>query len=123
MLASISVSKQGSPESIQIRKNKRKLRVNKPRAGDITPTFKDLSHGSHQRNKLDFWKADRDAPKPLVIFSHGGEFCSGDKSKLSPSMLRALLDAGISVGEAESLKIHPGILIRTLHLFARGYAA
>lgn len=45
------------------------------------PTDADLAYGPHPRNRLDFWKAEGEGPRPLVVFIHGGGFTSGDKSK------------------------------------------
>lgn len=61
------------------------------------PTLADVSYGSHQRNVLDFWKAEGEGPKPLVIFIHGGGFTGGDKSKWRESSeISRLLELGIS---------------------------
>ena len=62
-----------------------------------TPTYKDVSYGPHERNVLDFWKADSNTPTPLVIYIHGGGFRSGSKRGLNARMLRELLGSGISV--------------------------
>jgi acetyl esterase/lipase len=56
-----------------------------PSAADLAknpPTFADVAYGPHERNKLDFWKADTDQPAPVIVFIHGGGFTSGDKSKV-----------------------------------------
>jgi hypothetical protein len=45
------------------------------------PTAADAAYGPHERNVLDFWKAEGEGPRPLVIFIHGGGFTGGDKSK------------------------------------------
>jgi len=59
------------------------------------PTFENVKYGPHERNVLDFWKAEGDAPAPLVIFIHGGGFVSGDKSKVRRSkVLTGCLEAG-----------------------------
>lgn len=61
------------------------------------PTHKDLSYGPHERNVLDFWKAESATPTPLVVYIHGGGFTGGRKESLNAGTLKALLDAGISV--------------------------
>src|SRR5687768_6324535 len=42
-----------------------------PSAADLArnpPTFADVAYGPHERNKLDFWKADTDKPAPVIVF-------------------------------------------------------
>ncbi len=46
-----------------------------------TPTEADFAYGPHERNVLDFWKAEGEGPRPLVVFIHGGGFTGGDKAK------------------------------------------
>jgi acetyl esterase/lipase len=59
--------------------------------------LQNVSYGPHERNVLDLWKAQSDKPTPLVVFIHGGGFRAGDKSNLSPILLRLCLEKGISV--------------------------
>ncbi len=61
------------------------------------PSKTDVAYGPHDRNVLDFWKANGEGPRPLVIFIHGGGFTGGDKSKWrgSPELSR-LLENGVS---------------------------
>ncbi|HEX3871881.1 MAG TPA: alpha/beta hydrolase [Pirellulales bacterium] len=61
------------------------------------PTVSNVSYGPHERNVLDFWKADVDGPRPLLVFIHGGGFLAGDKSQVAPRMVSQMLDAGISL--------------------------
>ena len=61
------------------------------------PDLAALKYGPHQRNVLDLWKAKSEKPTPLVVFIHGGGFRGGDRSALSPELLRRCLDSGISV--------------------------
>ncbi len=63
----------------------------------IQPTIADFSYGDHERQVLDFYKADAPAPTPLVVYIHGGGFRGGDKGSVNQQTLRALLDAGVSV--------------------------
>lgn len=60
----------------------------------VTPTTADVAYGTHERQKLDFYKADSSQPTPLVFFVHGGGWTAGDKSRLNPA---PYLKAGISV--------------------------
>lgn len=66
-------------------------------AAKPAPTFPNVRYGAHERNVLDFWKAESREPAPLVVFIHGGGFRGGSKEALRADVLRALLDAGISV--------------------------
>ena len=62
-----------------------------------TPDHADISYGPHERNVLDVWLARSDKPTPLVIFYHGGGFRAGDKRTLNVSLLKKLLEGGVSV--------------------------
>ena len=61
------------------------------------PDRADLSYGPFANNKLDLWLAKSERPAPLAVYIHGGGFVSGDKSGISPQLLRRYLDAGVSV--------------------------
>lgn len=60
----------------------------------VSPTQENLPYGTHERQKLDFYKATADKPTPLLFYVHGGGWTAGDKRKLNP---KPYLDAGISV--------------------------
>jgi acetyl esterase len=66
----------------------------------LIPTYSDVRYGKHERNVFDFWKAESDAPTPLVVFIHGGGFRNGDKSgALNPEnseYLKRCLENGVS---------------------------
>ncbi len=62
----------------------------------ISPSQSDLKYGPHRRNVMDLWLADSDEPTPVLVSIHGGGFRGGNKS-VEPGLLRACLDAGISV--------------------------
>lgn len=64
--------------------------------GGMPPTYSDVPYGPHERNVLDFWQADTDAPAPLAVYIHGGGFTKGSK-RVKRDILKELLDAGISV--------------------------
>ncbi len=65
-----------------------------PAPSGITPTLADVAYGGHERQVLDFYKADSSGPAPLVFFIHGGGWVAGDKGRMDP---RPFLAAGISV--------------------------
>lgn len=59
------------------------------------PTIADLSYGPHAANVLDFWKAEGDGPRPLLVYIHGGGWTGGDKEQ-SADRLLPYLEKGIS---------------------------
>ncbi|QDT55983.1 acetyl esterase [Caulifigura coniformis] len=66
-------------------------------AENPAPTHADVSYGPHDRNVLDFWKADSTRATPVIVFIHGGGFSKGDKSGIrKDSIIKASLDRGIS---------------------------
>lgn len=65
-------------------------------AGNLAPTLSDVSYGTHERQKIDFYKASSQGPAPLLFFIHGGGWMNGDKSGDIP-LLQQCLDNGISV--------------------------
>jgi len=64
------------------------------------PDHADVKYGSHERNVFDIWLAKSDKPTPLVIYYHGGGFRGGDKRSVNVSLLKELLDGGVSVAAA-----------------------
>jgi len=59
------------------------------------PTLADVHYGDHERQVLDFYKAESDKPTPLLFFIHGGGWVTGDK--VNPGSLQRCLAEGISV--------------------------
>ncbi len=59
------------------------------------PTAADVHYGEHERQVLDFYKADSSQPTPLVFHIHGGGWVAGDKRPVGG--LDQYLAAGISV--------------------------
>jgi len=45
----------------------------------LAPTFADVAYGENERNKLDFWQAESEAPTPVVMILHGGGWTAGSK--------------------------------------------
>ena len=64
------------------------------------PDHADVRYGPHERNVLDFWKAESDQPTPVLVFFHGGGFRNGDKSSINRLLLKWCLDSGISFAAA-----------------------
>ena len=61
------------------------------------PFKADVAYGEHERNKLDFWKADSAGATPVVVFFHGGAFKAGDKSSIHLFMeVEKYMSKGIS---------------------------
>ncbi len=61
----------------------------------LVPTHADVSYGPHAMNVLDFWQAEGDGPRPLLVYIHGGGWYAGDK-KQGPARFRPFLEKGIS---------------------------
>ncbi len=61
------------------------------------PTHANVAYGSAERNVLDFYQAESEKPTPLIIYIHGGGFVGGDKTSISPAMVRSAREAGISM--------------------------
>ncbi|MFP6872942.1 MAG: alpha/beta hydrolase [Verrucomicrobiales bacterium] len=62
------------------------------------PTLSGVSYGKHERNVLDFWKAESKSPTPVAFVIHGGGWKGGAKERLDRfADPNALLKAGISV--------------------------
>ena len=61
----------------------------------LAPTHADVSYGRQAKNVLDFWKAEGDGPRPLLVYIHGGGWTGGDK-KQNPARIRPFLKMGIS---------------------------
>lgn len=65
------------------------------------PTIKNMKYGPHERNVLDFWKADTKKPAPLLFIIHGGGWLGNNKERYVQSRHRNDIDwflkHGISV--------------------------
>ncbi|MEX1026731.1 MAG: alpha/beta hydrolase [Candidatus Paceibacterota bacterium] len=64
-------------------------------AAQQVPTVADVPYGPNERNVLDFWQAEGEGPRPLLVYIHGGGWTGGDK-KQAPSKIHPYLDKGIS---------------------------
>lgn len=64
----------------------------------VTPTSVNVPYGTHERQVLDFWKADSATPTPLVFVIHGGGWVGGEKERVNKFVsVEGLLAQGISV--------------------------
>jgi arylsulfatase len=62
------------------------------------PTLSGISYGEHERQILDFWKAESNSSTPLVFVIHAGGWKGGEKEMVHRFVnVPQLLDAGISV--------------------------
>jgi acetyl esterase/lipase len=59
------------------------------------PTLANVAYGTHERQVLDFYRAESRTPTPLVFHIHGGGWVNGDKARVAE--LEDYLAAGISV--------------------------
>jgi acetyl esterase/lipase len=79
----------------------KKRSVNQPEQYDPsvpTPTLSGVKYGDHERQVLDFWRAESKSPTPLVFVIHGGGWMGGSKERVDRfADVATLLDARISV--------------------------
>jgi acetyl esterase/lipase len=61
------------------------------------PDIADGKYGDNAANTFDLWRPVSKKTPPLVVFIHGGGLSSGDKSKLSDSLLAQMLKNGLAV--------------------------
>lgn len=62
------------------------------------PTWSEVKYGDHERDVIDFWKAESDRPTPLALVIHGGGWLSGTKERAGRFVdIPRLLSKGISV--------------------------
>ncbi len=67
----------------------------KPAVQQRAPTLANVPYGKHERQVLDFYRAESAAPTPVVFHIHGGGWVAGDKKVVAG--LDKYLAAGISV--------------------------
>ncbi len=64
-------------------------------AATLVPTQANVAYSSHDACVLDFYRAEGEGPRPLLVFIHGGGWVGGDK-KQAPAVIKSWLDQGIS---------------------------
>ncbi|HEY2159550.1 MAG TPA: hypothetical protein VGH33_28255, partial [Isosphaeraceae bacterium] len=68
-------------------KSKAAAKPKAPRRYSVPPTYANVPYGDHERQVLDFFKADTKEPAPLVVYIHGGGWVNGDKGGINAAML------------------------------------
>lgn len=63
---------------------------------DFAPTATDVAYDDHAMTVLDFWQAEGEGPRPLLVYIHGGGWTGGDKSKGVPNR-KFYLEKGVSI--------------------------
>jgi acetyl esterase/lipase len=82
-------------------RKKRQKSTNREVESATAVTHTDVRYGSHERNSLDFWRANSQHATPVLIFFHGGSFKAGDKAIVTARpILEECLQSGISVVSA-----------------------
>lgn len=80
---------------VSVLADEKKQKAAKPEPASLEPTHADVSYGSDKMNVVDFWQADGEGPRPLLVYIHGGGWVGGDK-KRSKRDVQPFLDKGIS---------------------------
>jgi len=86
-------------------------------AKEPAPTVADFAYAQdHERQKLDFWKAESDTPTPVVVMIHGGGWVNGDKSgyrkAVAPYLARGISVAAVNyrfIAQAMEQKVEPPV--------------
>lgn len=98
-------------------------KLNRDKPNDLMPpTYANLRYGPHERNVLDFWRAESDKPTPLIVYIHGGGFVGGDKSDFvddGGKRLRRCLENGVSAATINYPFVMTNDLLTIIHDAAR----
>jgi arylformamidase len=84
----------------------------------MDPTYADLPYGSDPRQVLDFYAAQGEGPRPLLIYIHGGGWRGGDKAQ-DPANFTPYLEQGISYAAINYRLTDTAILPASVHDAAR----
>lgn len=94
----IAFQAQEKPANKAATKKTSKAKPAAPKRTFVKPTAENVPYGKHERQVIDFFKADSKEPTPVVLFIHGGGWVNGDKGGVQNSLdLAKLLKNGISV--------------------------
>jgi acetyl esterase/lipase len=93
--AQTCVKAEFQPPKAEKKESQQKAKAKAAPRYSVPPTFANVPYGTHERQVLDFFKADTTAPAPLVVHIHGGGWVNGDKVGVGD--LKKLLASGISV--------------------------
>lgn len=74
------------------------------------PTEANVKYGDHERQVLDFYKAESNTPTPVVFYIHGGGWQNGDKK--SVGNVKQFLDKGISVAAINYRYVKQGVELK-----------
>lgn len=66
----------------------------------LAPTHADVAYGPFPADRVDFWQAPGEGPRPLLVYIHGGGWVAGTKI-LQAESIQPFLDKGISVASVE----------------------
>ena len=80
---------------VSVLADEKKQKATKPEPASLEPTHADVPYGPDKMNVVDFWQADGEGPRPLLVYIHGGGWVGGDK-KRSKRDVQPFLDKGIS---------------------------
>lgn len=81
--------------SVSVLADEKTKKAGKPKAVALAPTHANVSYGPDKMNVVDFWQADGEGPRPLLVYIHGGGWIGGDK-KRSKKDVQPFLDKGVS---------------------------
>lgn len=85
----------------------------------LAPTMANVAYDKYDATVLDFWKAEGEGPRPLMVYIHGGGWIGGTKS-LGRDKVEFFLKQGISVAAIEYRLTGVASLPAPVHDAARG---
>ncbi|HIG29725.1 MAG TPA: alpha/beta hydrolase [Verrucomicrobiales bacterium] len=83
------------------------------------PTHTNVAYGPHERNVVDFYKADSEDPTPVLVYFHGGGFRGGDKRGINIGLHKMCMDNEISFAAVNYRLSHQSIYPAPMHDSAR----